>query len=92
MIRTVCAKAIAPPSLGRADLEQFDGVGTKTSGAVVNFSTLRRRAMCVDSHHLRVTQRLGLVRKNADARETEDRLMEMAPPEWSRLCSMSITR
>jgi endonuclease-3 len=67
----------------RSWLEQFDGVGTKTSGAVVNFSSLRRRAMCVDSHHLRVTQRLGLVRKNADARETEERLMEMAPVDWS---------
>ena len=67
----------------RSWLEQFDGVGTKTSGAVVNFSSLRRRAMCVDSHHLRVTQRLGLVRKNADARETEERLMEMAPADWS---------
>jgi endonuclease III len=67
----------------RSWLERFDGVGSKTSGAVVNFSTLRRRALCVDSHHLRVTERLGLVRKNADARETEERLMEMAPAEWS---------
>jgi endonuclease III len=49
----------------------------------VNFSTLRRRALCVDSHHLRVTERLRLVRKNAEARETEERLMEMAPAEWS---------
>jgi len=69
----------------RVWLEQFDGVGTKTSGAVVNFSSLRRRAMCVDSHHLRVTERLGLVRKNADARETEERLMAMAPADWSPL-------
>jgi len=67
----------------RAWLEGFDGVGVKTSAAVVNFSTLRRRAMCVDSHHLRVTQRLGLVSKSADADETEQRLMEMAPAEWS---------
>jgi endonuclease-3 len=67
----------------RAWLEQFDGVGVKTSGAVVNFSRLRRRALCVDSHHLRVTQRLGFVAKSADARETERRLMEMAPAEWS---------
>ena len=67
----------------RAWLEQFDGVGAKTSGAVVNFSSLRRRAMCVDSHHLRVTQRLGFVPKSADAHETERRLMEMAPTEWS---------
>jgi endonuclease-3 len=67
----------------RSWLERFDGVGVKTSAAVVNFSTLRRRAMCVDSHHLRVTQRLGFVGKSADARETEERLMEMAPAEWS---------
>ena len=64
-------------------LERFDGVGSKTSAAVVNFSRLRRRALCVDSHHLRVTERLGFVAKNADARETEKRLMEMAPAEWS---------
>jgi endonuclease III len=67
----------------RSWLERFDGVGSKTSGAVVNFSTLRRRALCVDSHHLRVTERLGFVAKGADARVTEDRLMEMAPAEWS---------
>jgi endonuclease-3 len=67
----------------RAWLEGFEGVGVKTSAAVVNFSTLRRRAMCVDSHHLRVTQRLGFVSRNADARQTEQRLMEMAPAEWS---------
>ena len=69
----------------RAWLERFDGVGSKTSGAVVNFSSLRRRAMCVDSHHLRVTERLGFVAKNSGARETEKRLMEMAPLEWSPL-------
>jgi len=67
----------------RSWLERFDGVGSKTSAAVVNFSALRRRAICVDSHHLRVTQRLGLVGKTADARATEDRLMEMAPANWS---------
>jgi endonuclease III len=67
----------------RSWLERFDGVGSKTSGAVVNFSTLRRRALCVDSHHLRVTERLGFVAKGADARVTEDRLMQMAPVEWS---------
>ena len=69
----------------RAWLERFDGVGSKTSGAVVNFSSLRRRALCVDSHHLRVAERLGLVPKGADARETETRLMEMAPTDWSPL-------
>src|SRR5580698_4513326 len=58
----------------RAWLEQFPGVGPKTSAAVVNFSTLRRRALGIDSHHLRVAQRLCLVPR-ADAATTEERLM-----------------
>jgi endonuclease-3 len=67
----------------RAWLEKYDGVGGKTSAAVVNFSTLRRRAMCVDSHHLRIARRLGFVAMKSDADETEARLMEMAPEAWS---------
>lgn len=67
----------------RAWLEGFEGVGAKTSAAVVNFSTLRRRAICVDSHHLRVTQRLGFVDRSASALEAEMRLMEMAPVAWT---------
>ena len=66
----------------RSWLEQFEGVGAKTSAAIVNFSTLRRRAICVDSHHLRVTQRLGLTPR-ADAALTEERLMRLAPAEWT---------
>jgi endonuclease III len=66
----------------RAWLEQFPGVGPQTSAAVVNFSTLRRRAMCVDSHHLRVTQRLGLTPR-ADAAITEERLMRLVPETWT---------
>jgi endonuclease-3 len=62
-------------------LEQFPGVGSKTSGAVVNFSVLRRRALCVDSHHLRVAQRLCLVPR-ADAATTEERLMRFVPETW----------
>jgi endonuclease III len=66
----------------RSWLEQFPGVGKQVSAAVVNFSTLRRRALCVDSHHLRVTQRLGLTPR-ADAATTEERLMRLAPEDWS---------
>lgn len=65
----------------RAWLEQFPGVGPQTSAAVVNFSTLRRRALSVDSHHLRVTQRLCLVRR-ADTATTEERLMRLVPETW----------
>jgi endonuclease III len=66
----------------RAWLEQFPGVGTETSAAVVNFSTLRRRVLCVDSHHLRVTQRLGLTPRG-DAERTEERLMRLVPETWT---------
>jgi endonuclease-3 len=65
----------------RSWLEQFPGVGPKTSAAVVNFSTLRRRALCVDSHHLRVAQRLCLTPR-ADAATTEERLMRLLPETW----------
>lgn len=62
-------------------LEQFPGVGPNTSAAVVNFSTLRRRALCIDANHLRVAQRLCLVPR-ADAVTTEHRLMRLVPETW----------
>lgn len=62
-------------------LEQFPGVGPNTSAAVVNFSTLRRRALCVDTNHLRVAQRLCLTPR-ADAPTTEQRLMRLVPETW----------
>ena len=62
-------------------LEQFEGVGPQVSAAVVNFSTLRRRALCIDANHLRVTQRLCIVPR-ADAATTEERLMRLVPETW----------
>lgn len=67
----------------RAWLEQFPGVGVKSSGAVVNFSWLRRKAICIDSHHQRIAIRLGLAPKGSDPREVEARLMAIAPAEWT---------
>jgi len=67
----------------RAWLEQFPGVGVKTSGAVVNFSWLRRKAICIDGHHQRIAIRLGLAPKGADARAVEAKLMAIAPEEWT---------
>ena len=62
-------------------LESFEGVGPQISAAVVNFSTLRRRALCVDANHLRVVQRLALTPR-ADGGVTEQRLMRLIPEEW----------
>jgi endonuclease-3 len=65
----------------RSWLEQFEGVGNQVSAAVVNFSTLRRRALCIDANHLRVAQRLCLTPR-ADAAITEERLMRLVPETW----------
>jgi endonuclease-3 len=62
-------------------LEGFEGVGPQISAAVVNFSTLRRRALCVDANHLRVVQRLALTPR-ADGGVTEERLMRLIPADW----------
>ena len=65
----------------RAWLEQFEGVGPQISAAVVNFSTLRRRALSIDANHLRVVQRLCVVPR-ADTAITEERLMRLVPETW----------
>ena len=62
-------------------LENFEGVGPQVSAAVVNFSILRRRALCVDANHLRVVQRLALTPR-ADGGVTEERLMRRIPEDW----------
>ena len=65
----------------RSWLEGFEGVGAQVSAAVVNFSTLRRRALSIDANHLRVIQRLCVVPR-ADAATTEERLMRLVPETW----------
>ena len=65
----------------RAWLEQFEGVGPQVSAAIVNLSTLRRRALSIDANHLRVAQRLCIVPR-ADAATTEARLMRLVPETW----------
>ncbi|WP_263415462.1 endonuclease III domain-containing protein [Terriglobus albidus] len=67
----------------RAWIEQLPGVGVKTSAAVVNFTTLRRRALCIDGHHQRIAQRLGLSSPKADARQVEADLMALVPEDWT---------
>jgi len=64
-------------------LESLPGVGRKTSAAVLNFSTLAKRALVIDSHHQRVVKRLGLVRWKAGVEETYDALMAFAPSDWT---------
>ena len=65
----------------RAWIEQFAGAGPMVSAEVVNFSTLRRPALVMNSHHLRVAHRLGLTPRG-DARRTEELLMRQVPETW----------
>jgi len=66
----------------RAWLEQLPGVGPKTSAAVLLFSTLRRPAMPVDSHHHRVAQRLGLIGPKVAEGPAHALLAALLPPGW----------
>ncbi len=62
-------------------IEQFPGAGPMVSAEVVNFSVLRRPALVMNSHHLRVAHRLGLTPRG-DARRTEELLMRLVPETW----------
>ncbi|HEV7229419.1 endonuclease III [Brevundimonas sp.] len=64
-------------------LEGLPNVGPKVAAAVLNFSTLERRSMVIDTHVLRVTARYGLVARDADIRSAWGSLMEMLPEHWT---------
>lgn len=72
-----------PVDSALAWLESLPGVGRKTSAAVLNFSTLQRPAMVIDSHHQRVAKRLGLARWRASVEDTYNVLMASAPGDWA---------
>lgn len=63
-------------------LETLPGVGRKASAATLNFSTLKRKAMVIDSHHLRVLKRLGLIAKSADTYSAYAYVMTHIPGDW----------
>lgn len=67
----------------RAWLETLTGVGPKTSAAVLAFSSLRRRALPVDSHHHRVAVRTGLIPKKVSVGPSHAILEAQLPENWS---------
>ncbi|HEX8911306.1 MAG TPA: hypothetical protein VF796_03025 [Humisphaera sp.] len=71
-----------PAAEARAWLEQLPGVGPKTSAAVLSFSSLRRRALPVDSHHHRVAVRLGIIPASLPVGPSHAVMEAMLPPEW----------
>lgn len=56
------------------ELLKFEGVGKKTAGVVLTFS-LNKPYFPVDTHIHRITQRLGLVKKNQDPHDVMNELV-----------------
>jgi endonuclease III len=71
-----------PVGEARAWLESIPGIGPKTSAAVLSFSTLRKAALPVDSHHHRVAQRTGLIPQSMDVGPSHTVLSALLPPDW----------
>jgi endonuclease III len=71
-----------PVAKARAWLETLPGVGPKTSAAVLSFSTLRGRALPVDSHHHRVAARLGLIPEKLAVGPSHRVLEAQLPDDW----------
>jgi endonuclease-3 len=69
-------------SAARAWLEELPGVGPKTSAAVLSFSSLRRKALPVDSHHHRVAVRLGVIPASLAVGPSHRVMEAMLPPAW----------
>lgn len=68
-----------PVTEARAWLESIPGVGPKTSAGVMLFSTLRRPALPVDSHHHRVAQRVGMIAPSLAVGDAHAVLEEQLP-------------
>ena len=66
----------------RAWLERLPGIGPKTSAAVLSFSTLRRAALPVDSHHHRVAIRTGLIPPSLAVGPSHRVLAAQLPADW----------
>ena len=64
-------------------LEQLPGIGRKIAAGVMNASTLDRRAIVLDGHHVRILQRMGLVSPKANTDRAFDSIMPAMPDEWT---------
>ncbi len=64
-------------------LEELPGVGPKTSAAVLSFSTLRGKALPVDSHHFRVAVRLGIINKSIGEAKAHQALEDLLPADFT---------
>lgn len=63
-------------------LTRLPGVGVKAAAATLNFSTLARPVLTVDTHVHRVGERLGLAARGGDQKQAYETLMAQAPADW----------
>lgn len=72
-----------PTDAARAWLTDIPGVGPKISASVLNFSTLQRRALVVDTHCKRVAKRLRLVPRPANDEKVSALMDDQMPSIWT---------
>ncbi len=63
-------------------LDGLPGVGAKIAATVLNFSTLRKRVLAVDTHLLRIGKRLGLLPADAGYGTGHVVFMRLIPDTW----------
>jgi endonuclease-3 len=71
-----------PVDQAMAWLLALPGVGPQTAAAVLNFSTLAKRTLVVDTHVHRVVRRLGVAGRSADPAQSYETLMALTPATW----------
>lgn len=64
-------------------LQALPGVGDKVAASVLNFSSLRRPVMVVDTHVWRAARRIGLAARNAEPAAVRAAIMAAAPANWT---------
>jgi len=79
------------PDEARSILMEFPGVGYKTADILLAFVT-GYATIPVDTHVMRVTKRLGIVRKNARYEQTRLALERMVPPNRRIAMHLSLIR
>jgi endonuclease-3 len=71
-----------PEESGMQWLDGLPGVGPKIAAAVLNFSSLRKRVLPVDTHLLRIGARLGLLPPEASYGTGHDVFTRLIPDTW----------
>lgn len=72
-----------PADRAIAWLERLPGIGRKAAAATLNFSTLRKATLVIDTHQLRILKRLGLVGRHAGLAKAHETITPILPPEWT---------